>query len=72
LIHPAAMLYGVQKMFGDQAKAKAKQAYGQLIDVHLLVPGVLGACLLRTNGAVTPNTPHPKNATRCLPSLWLA
>jgi hypothetical protein len=40
LIRPAAMLYGVQKMFGDQARTKAKQAYGQLIDAHLLVAGV--------------------------------
>ncbi|MBX9773832.1 MAG: hypothetical protein K2Y71_05415 [Xanthobacteraceae bacterium] len=56
LIHPAAMLYGVQKMFGDQARAKAKQAYGKLIDAHLLVAGVLGAGLLRTNGVVTPAT----------------
>jgi hypothetical protein len=56
LIHPAAMLYGVQKMFGEQARVKAKQAYGQLIDAHLLVAGVLGAGLLRTNGVVTPAT----------------
>lgn len=56
LIHLAAMLYGVQKMFGDQARAKAKQAYGQLNDAHLLVAGVLGAGLLRTNGVVTPST----------------
>lgn len=57
LIHPAAMLYGVQKMFGDRARAKAKQAYGQLIDAHLLVAGVLGAGLLRITGAVIPTTP---------------
>lgn len=56
LIQPAAMLYGVQKMFGDQARVKAKQAYGRLIDAHLLVAGVLGAGLLRTNGVVTPTT----------------
>jgi hypothetical protein len=31
LIHPVAMLYGVRRMSGDQARAKAKQAYGQLI-----------------------------------------
>lgn len=53
LIHPAAMLYGVQKMFGDQARTKTKQAYGRLIDAHLLVAGVLGAGLLRINGVVT-------------------
>ena len=57
LIGPAAMLYGVQKMFGDQARTKAKQAYGQLIDAHLLVAGVLGAGLLRISGAVIPSTP---------------
>ncbi len=43
LIHPAAMLYGVQKMFGAPATAKAKQAYGRLIEAHLLMAGVLGA-----------------------------
>jgi hypothetical protein len=57
LIGPAAMLYSLQTMFGDQARAKAKQAYGQLIDAHLLVAGVLGAGLLRITGAVIPSTP---------------
>jgi len=64
LIYPAAMLCGVQKMFGEQARVKAKQAYGQLIDAHLLVSGVLGAALLRTNGVVTPitSTSEERNA----------
>jgi hypothetical protein len=57
LIGPAAMLYGVQKMFGDQARTKAKQASGQLIEAHLLVAGVLGAGLLRITGAVIPLNP---------------
>jgi hypothetical protein len=36
LIEPAAMLYAVQKVYGDQAKAKAMAAYGRLIDAHML------------------------------------
>jgi hypothetical protein len=35
LIEPAATLYAVQKVYGDQAKAKAMAAYGRLIDAHM-------------------------------------
>jgi hypothetical protein len=52
LIEPAATLYAVQKVYGDQAKAKAMAAYGRLIDAHLLVTGVLASGMLRINGAV--------------------
>lgn len=52
LIEPAATLYAVQKVFGDQAKAKAMAAYGRLIDAHMLATGVLASGLLRINGAV--------------------
>lgn len=52
LIEQAATLYAVQKVYGDQAKAKAIAAYGRLIDAHLLVTGVLASGLLRINGAV--------------------
>ncbi|HZR73457.1 hypothetical protein [Bradyrhizobium sp.] len=55
-IDPAALLYGVQKMFGEKARAKTKEAYGPLIGVHLLVARVLAACLLRTNAIVTSAT----------------
>ena len=51
-IEPAAMLYAVQKIYGDQAKAKAMAAYGRLLDAHMLVTGVLAAGLLRLNGAI--------------------
>jgi hypothetical protein len=51
-LEPAAMLYAVQKVFGDQAKAKATVAYGRLIDARMLVTGVLAAGLLRINGAI--------------------
>lgn len=63
MIQPAAMLYGIQKMFGDQARTRTKQAYGRLIDAHPLVAGVLGAGLLRINGVVTEitATSEPRN-----------
>ncbi|WHZ14986.1 MAG: hypothetical protein OJF52_001826 [Nitrospira sp.] len=38
-IEPAAMLYAVQKVYGDQTKAKAMAAYGRLLDAHMLVTG---------------------------------
>lgn len=52
LIEPAATLYAVQKVYGDQAKAKAMAAYGRLIDAHMLATGVLASGLLRINGTV--------------------
>lgn len=52
LIEPAATLYAVQKVFGDQAKAKSMAAYGRLIDAHMLATGVLASGILRINGAV--------------------
>lgn len=52
LIEPAATLYAVQKVYGDQAKAKSMAAYGRLIDAHMLATGVLASGLLRINGAV--------------------
>jgi hypothetical protein len=53
LIEPAATLYAVQKVYGDQAKAKSMAAYGRLLDAHMLATGVLASGLLRINGAVT-------------------
>lgn len=52
LIEQAATLYAVQKVYGDQAKAKSMAVYGRLIDAHLLVTGVLASGLLRINGTV--------------------
>lgn len=51
-IEQAATLYAVQKVYGDQAKAKAMAAYGRLIDAHLIVTGVLASGLLRINGEI--------------------
>ena len=52
LIEPAATMYAVQKVYGDQAKAKSMAAYGRLIDAHMLATGVLASGILRINGAV--------------------
>ena len=53
LIGPAATLYAAQKVASDQISEKTKAALGQLVDAHLLVSGVLGGVLLRTNGKYT-------------------
>jgi len=55
LISPAATLYAAQKIASDQVRAKTKAAFGQLVDAHLLVSGVLAGVLLRTNGKLTKN-----------------
>src|SRR5579859_3242583 len=54
LVEPAAILYAVQKLRGDEVRDKTKEAYGQLVDAHLLITGVLAAGLLRLNGVVRP------------------
>ncbi len=56
LIESAATLYAVQKIHGDDVREQTKQAYGRLIDVHLLITGVLATGLLRINGKTTPYT----------------
>jgi hypothetical protein len=57
LIQPAAMLFAVQRVFGDKVREQTMRAYGRLIDAHLLTTGVLAAALLRVNGKITPITP---------------
>jgi hypothetical protein len=58
LIKAAATLYGVQKMQGDAVRAKTHEAYGRILDAHMLISGVLGAALLRENGKVVPMNPQ--------------
>jgi hypothetical protein len=53
LIGSASTLYAAQKVAGDQVRAQSKAAFGRMADAHLLVCGVLGAVLLRTNGKRT-------------------
>lgn len=54
LIEAAGMLLAVQQVFGGKVREQTKAAYKRLLDAHLLVTGVLGAALLRINGAVSP------------------
>lgn len=54
LIEAAGMLLAVQQVFGGKVRDQTKAAYKRLLDAHLLVTGVLGAALLRINGAVRP------------------
>lgn len=56
LIEPAAKLYALQKIYGDQARKQIKQAYGRLIDAHFLTTGVLASALLRISGKFIPIT----------------
>src|SRR5712671_6852707 len=53
LIGPAATLYAAQNAASDQVRAQTKAAFGRVVDAHLLVIGVLGGVLLRTNGKLT-------------------
>lgn len=66
LIDPAATLYGVLKYYGDKVRQETKDAYGRLVNAHLLIAGVLGAALLRINGKIVPATPGSRegNALR--------
>jgi hypothetical protein len=53
LIGSASTLYAAQKVASDQVRAQSKAALGRMVDAHLLVSGVLGGVLLRTNGKLT-------------------
>ena len=56
LIEPAAVLFAVQRVYGDKVREQTMKAYSRLVDVHLLTMGVLAAALLRVNGKITPIT----------------
>lgn len=53
LLGPAAMLFAMQRVHAEAVREKTKQAYGRLVDAHMLVTGVLGAALLRVNAKIT-------------------
>ncbi|MHB9102899.1 MAG: hypothetical protein ACYC2E_15495 [Sulfuricella sp.] len=54
LSEPAATLYAVQKIHGNEVREQTKCAYGRLVDAHLLITGVLATGLLRVNGKIVP------------------
>jgi hypothetical protein len=53
LREPTATLHAAQKAASDQVRTRTKPGFGRLVDAHLLVCGVLGGVLLRTNGKRT-------------------
>jgi len=57
LIEPAAMLFGLQKLYGDKVCKQTRAAYGRMNDAHMLIMGVLSAALHRTHGKIVPITP---------------
>jgi hypothetical protein len=58
LIEPAAKLFAIQKVYGDEVRKKTMKAYGQLADAHMLTTGVLASGLLRIDGKILSSTPE--------------
>jgi hypothetical protein len=53
LIGLASTVYAAQKYAGDEVRTKTKAAYRRMVDAHILVSGVVGGMLLRTDGKPT-------------------
>jgi hypothetical protein len=53
LTEPAATILAAQEYAGDEVSAKTKAAYGRMVDAHLLIRGVIGGMLIRTEGKRT-------------------
>jgi hypothetical protein len=50
LYEPGSTICAAQKFAGAEVRAKSMAAFGRMVDAHLLVTGVLGGMLLRTDG----------------------
>ena len=55
-IEAAATMYAAQQVASDRVREKTKEAYGRLLDAHLLIIGVLATGMLRTNGKIVRST----------------
>ena len=55
-LQSAAALYAAQEIFGREVRTETRKCYGGLAEAHMLVSGVLGSAILRTNGKITPIT----------------
>lgn len=49
---PATTLFAIQKVYGGDMSKQTVQAYGRLVDAHLLLIGVIAAALMRVNGKI--------------------
>jgi len=58
LIGPAAKLFAIQKVYGEEVHKKTMMAYGKLVDAHMLATGVLASGLLRISGKSCSSTPE--------------
>jgi hypothetical protein len=54
LLEPFATMLATQKVSGDAVREETRAALGDLRNAHLLVVGIAGAFMLRTNGKLAP------------------
>lgn len=54
LVGCAAVLYGIQHVYGDTVRNQTRAAYCGLRDAHAMITGVLAGCLLRIDGKTVP------------------
>lgn len=54
LLEPFATILAIQKVSGDAVREETRAALGDLRDAHLLVVGIAGSFMLRTNGKLAP------------------
>lgn len=54
LLEPGATVLAVQKVYGEAVREETRAALGPLRDAHLLIIGIAGAFMLRTNGKLAP------------------
>lgn len=69
LIESATMLFAVQKVEGNKVKESTQKAYKRLVDAHMLLTGVIGAALIRTNGKISEHTSTSKERTALFASF---
>lgn len=52
LLEPASTIFAVQKVYGEKIQERSKRSYGRLTEAHLLLSGVIGAAIIRTDGKI--------------------
>lgn len=71
LLKPACTFFAAQKVYGGEVRESTKTALGDLRDAHLLVMGVIGAVVLRTNGKLTPYDAKRSTRSRLFAALLI-
>lgn len=57
LIEGAGTILAIHDVYGSEVRKKSLAAFGKMVHAHLLVTGVVGTVLMRTNGKVMSPTP---------------